>query len=93
MNAIWKGNGLKNIKRLSLSRKKWLESSQDNGFDQGLLKLLTELYPDKAHFIYELLQNAEDAQASSVSFILHKDYLEFIHDGIMDKKQERLIHL
>lgn len=70
------------FEELSLSRKKWLESSQDNGFDKGLLKLLTELYPDKAHFIYELLQNAEDAQASSVSFILHKDYLEFIHDGI-----------
>jgi hypothetical protein len=66
---------------LSLNRKKWFESSQDNGFDQGLRKLLTELYPDTAHFIYELLQNAEDAQATSVSFILHNDSLEFIHNG------------
>lgn len=31
---------------------------------KGLLNLLTELYPDNAHFIYELLQNAEDAQAT-----------------------------
>ena len=35
------------FEELSLSRKKWLESSQDNGFDKGLLKLLTELYPDR----------------------------------------------
>lgn len=52
----------------------------DNSFD-GLKDFVTFLYPDKAHFIYELLQNAEDAGASSVCFILKNNELEFHHDG------------
>ncbi len=47
----------------------------------GLAKLLTDLYPDNAHFIYELLQNSEDAKASDVLFTLTKDCLEFEHNG------------
>ena len=27
----------------------------------GIRKIVEDLYPDSAHFIYELLQNAEDA--------------------------------
>ena len=48
---------------------------------KGLLNLLTELYPDNAHFIYELLQNAEDAQATKVMFVLTSDDLKFLHNG------------
>lgn len=48
---------------------------------KGLLNLLTELYPDNAHFIYELLQNAEDAQATKVKFILTYNDLTFSHNG------------
>lgn len=44
-------------------------------------QLVDDAYPDKAHFIYELLQNAEDACASSVFFALHEDRLEFRHNG------------
>lgn len=40
-----------------------------------------DLYPDTAHFIYELLQNAEDAQASDATFILSGSALIFEHDG------------
>ena len=32
---------------------------RNKGFEAGIRRLLTELYPDNAHFIYELLQNAE----------------------------------
>ena len=35
-------------------------------------RLLAELYPDNAHFIYELLQNAEDARATVVEFELDR---------------------
>ena len=42
---------------------------------------MTELYPENAHFIYELLQNAEDAQASVVWFRVADDNLTFEHDG------------
>lgn len=62
-------------KRLNL-----VQSIRENGAE-GIYKLLTELYPDNAHFIYELLQNAEDTQATQVSFILHEDFLEFRHNG------------
>jgi hypothetical protein len=38
-------------------------------------------YSDKAHFIYELLQNADDAGATSVRFVLYNDKLIFAHNG------------
>lgn len=69
------------IKELNIKRSNWVQTNRENGFEEGIGRLLTELYPDNAHFIYELLQNAEDAKASNVRFILHNDYLEFIHNG------------
>jgi hypothetical protein len=38
-------------------------------------------YPESAHFIYELLQNADDALATEATFILYKDHLIFKHNG------------
>lgn len=54
---------------------------RNKGFEAGILKLLTQLYPDNAHFIYELLQNAEDAKATHARFSLFEDSLVFEHDG------------
>ena len=48
---------------------------------QGIRRLVEDLYPDSAHFIYELLQNAEDAGASEASFTLSNEKLVFEHDG------------
>ncbi len=47
----------------------------------GFWAMLAGFYPDNAHFIYELLQNAEDAQASSVEFDLEETRLVVTHDG------------
>lgn len=47
----------------------------------GIREIVEELYPDKAHFIYELLQNAEDKGATEVSFALNDDSLTFEHNG------------
>lgn len=47
----------------------------------GIRKIVEELYPDRAHFIYELLQNAEDTKATEVSFVLQEDKLTFEHNG------------
>ena len=47
----------------------------------GLRNLLTQMYPDQAHFLYELLQNAEDAGARNVEFVLRRDRMVFAHDG------------
>lgn len=44
-------------------------------------QLVDDTYADRAHFIFELLQNSEDAIASTVSFVVHNNDLEFIHDG------------
>lgn len=45
------------------------------------LSFLGRLYADKTHFIFELLQNAEDAKARKIKFILYPDRLEILHDG------------
>jgi len=66
---------------LSARRRNYIEAARDNGFEEGLRRLLSDLYPDNAHFIYELLQNAEDAGAREVAFYLQTDGLRVEHDG------------
>lgn len=48
---------------------------------RGIRKIVEDLYPDRAHFIYELLQNAEDKGATKASFALSKGSITFEHDG------------
>ena len=45
------------------------------------LAFLGRLYTDRTHFIFELLQNAEDAKATQIQFGLFEDRLEVTHDG------------
>jgi hypothetical protein len=45
------------------------------------LAFLGRLYSDRTHFVFELLQNAEDAEATQVLFKLYHDRLEVWHDG------------
>ncbi len=47
----------------------------------GIRRIVEHLYPDNAHFIFELLQNAEDTGATEVSFDLRSDCLSFEHNG------------
>lgn len=54
----------------------------------GIRKIVEDLYPDSAHFIFELLQNAEDRGATSVSFILSPDSLRFEHNGETFRRQD-----
>ena len=48
---------------------------------RGIKKSVVEKYSDQAHFIYELLQNADDAHAVNARFVLEPDRLIFAHDG------------
>ena len=48
---------------------------------KGVTVDVVEKYTDQAHFIYELLQNADDVEAENARFILYRDRLVFIHDG------------
>ena len=54
------------------------------------LSFLGRLYTDRTHFVFELLQNAEDAAASKVIFQLLGNHLEVLHDGrLFDEKDVR----
>jgi hypothetical protein len=65
---------------LTANRKKFLDAMAANNGDIRL-EIFSDLYPDSSHFIFELLQNAEDAQATEVSFLLTKDSCQFEHNG------------
>jgi hypothetical protein len=69
------------IESLVKRRQRWIDVNKENNFEEGIKRLLTELYPDNAHFIYELLQNAEDTCASAVRFTLSNEEIGFEHNG------------
>ena len=47
----------------------------------GVKKSVVEKYSDQAHFVYELLQNADDAGATYAKFALYPDKVVFVHNG------------
>ena len=51
------------------------------GWDTAHIELLGSLYSERTHFIFELIQNAEDADATTLAFDLRDDRLEVRHDG------------
>ena len=59
--------------------KEWVSLSKKRGYDFD--SILAGLYNDPSHFIYEILQNAEDEGATQVTFRLHEDRLDIFHDG------------
>ena len=69
------------LEELIQNRIDLIEAHRKNNFTDGIHALLTDLYPDTAHFIYELLQNAEDMEATVVRFILEKTSIDFEHNG------------
>ena len=48
---------------------------------RGVQRSVVDKYSDQAHFIYELLQNADDVGATWASFALTDDGLVFTHNG------------
>ena len=57
------------------------DNIKEYGEGKRHLAVLDRLYTDRTHFIFELLQNAEDAGASKILFKLFDDRLEVSHDG------------
>lgn len=57
------------------------ENIRLHGEDTFLLEVVSGFYTDKTHFVFELLQNAEDAGATSICFSLSGSALEVEHDG------------
>ncbi len=81
------------IEELGRMRAGMVNSMRENNAWDGFKRTLSDLYPDQAHFIYELLQNAEDAQATKAEFHLTHDKLVFVHDGkrLFEKKNAESI--
>lgn len=48
---------------------------------RGVRRSVVDKYTDQAHFIYELLQNADDVKAKTATFRLDKSGLYFIHNS------------
>lgn len=69
---------LAELQRLALN---WVASTRAIDFQDGINDLLAHQYREKTHFIFELLQNAEDAEATQCKFKLYTDRLEFSHNG------------
>jgi len=67
------------FKKLIADREDWFNVTQRNGFD--FTPILSGLYSDSSHFVYEILQNAEDAKAKTITFNIFPDKLEVLHDG------------
>lgn len=57
------------------------ENIKEYGEGTRHLAFLGRLYSERTHFIYELLQNAEDAEGTTLEFHLWPDHLEILHDG------------
>lgn len=49
---------------------------------KGVKKLVVDNYNDSAHFVYELLQNADDAKATEIEFTLYDEELSVTHNGV-----------
>jgi hypothetical protein len=68
------------LEQVYAKRKKLADVLSDDDYS-GIRDIVEQLYPDRAHFIYELLQNAEDTGATTANFQLRRNGLTFEHDG------------
>ncbi|MFQ5672983.1 MAG: sacsin N-terminal ATP-binding-like domain-containing protein, partial [Nitrospinales bacterium] len=57
------------------------------GKDTASRKSQVSMYSDFSHFVYEILQNADDYEAKTVEFKLKEDELVIEHDGIPFKDE------
>lgn len=72
---------MSSFEELTTMRQEWVEVTRKNGFREGIADLLAHQYSKKTHFIFELLQNADDAEAEEAAFRLEDDKLVFTHNG------------
>ncbi len=74
------------IQDLHFKRKEFIKQMHDNDFNAS--EIIANLYSEASHFIYELLQNAEDSEASFIKFDLQKDSLSIVHNGKLFNKED-----
>lgn len=66
--------------KLQERRRKVVDALKDSSVE-GMWTQVVDKYSDQAHFLYEILQNADDAKATYAKFILFDDKLIFKHNG------------
>ena len=62
--------------RLHSSRLEDLKTFQKKNY-RGIWSSIIDKYPETAHFVYELLQNADDAEATMVNIVVKAKELLF----------------
>ncbi len=70
---------IKVIEDLTQKRRKHIQSCRDN--KDSSHEIIANMYSDPSHFIYELLQNSDDAGASKITFQLTSNKLSITHNG------------
>ena len=68
------------LQELAARRQQYLDGLDANRDDINL-DIFGDFYPDRAHFIYELLQNAEDVGATEADIRLTPSECWFTHNG------------
>ncbi len=71
---------LKHFQQLTTDRKDSLRLLNKTSM-RGIRDSIIEKYSEQAHFVYELLQNADDVNATYVRFKVREEGLYFIHNG------------
>lgn len=71
----------KNIYELEQECIRLTTDLKKRGIYKGFKDTLTKLYTKSGHFVFELIQNAEDCDAEEIIFDLKKEELIFQHNG------------
>ena len=64
------------------------ENQRRYGTDKIIPKILRQLYGDDTHFVYELVQNAEDSKSQHIEFRLAEDALLVWNDGCRFRERD-----
>lgn len=72
---------MRTLAEITQIRQDWVTASKVGGMLEGIADLLRDQYSTRTHFVYELLQNADDAKATRASFEVFHNRLEFTHNG------------
>lgn len=64
------------------------ENQRRYGTDKIIPRILRQLYGDDTHFVYELVQNAEDSKSQHIEFRLAEDALLVWNDGCRFRERD-----
>ena len=73
---------------LRAKRARWVAANDENDFGRGIWNATVAKYADPTHFVFELLQNAEDEGARLATFRLEPEAIVFEHDGAPFRRED-----